>query len=67
MPEVKDSIKLTQYSHGAGCGCKISPMVLDKILKSNFAIKASRAVFAGPALTRLEELDAGVFPFQGIQ
>jgi selenide,water dikinase len=26
--------KLTQYSHGAGCGCKISPAVLDKILHS---------------------------------
>lgn len=25
-------IKLTQYSHGAGCGCKISPSVLDSIL-----------------------------------
>jgi selenide,water dikinase len=24
--------KLTQYSHGAGCGCKIAPGVLDKIL-----------------------------------
>ncbi|SDD62579.1 selenide, water dikinase SelD [Niabella drilacis] len=24
--------KLTQYSHGAGCGCKISPALLDKIL-----------------------------------
>ena len=30
-----DSIKLTQYSHGAGCGCKISPAVLDKILHSD--------------------------------
>ncbi|MBS1506754.1 MAG: selenide, water dikinase SelD [Bacteroidetes bacterium] len=29
------SIKLTQYSHGAGCGCKISPAVLDTILHSN--------------------------------
>jgi len=28
-------IKLTQYSHGAGCGCKISPKLLDSILKSN--------------------------------
>ncbi len=28
-------IKLTQYSHGAGCGCKISPKILDKILHSN--------------------------------
>lgn len=27
--------KLTQYSHGAGCGCKISPKLLDNILKSN--------------------------------
>lgn len=27
--------KLTEYSHGAGCGCKIAPKVLDKILKKN--------------------------------
>ena len=27
-----EPIKLTQYSHGAGCGCKISPAVLDSIL-----------------------------------
>ncbi len=25
-------IRLTEYSHGAGCGCKISPGVLDEIL-----------------------------------
>jgi selenide,water dikinase len=25
-------IRLTQYSHGAGCGCKISPKVLSEIL-----------------------------------
>lgn len=30
-----NEIKLTQYSHGAGCGCKISPSVLTTILKSN--------------------------------
>ncbi|MDD5373052.1 MAG: selenide, water dikinase SelD [Sulfurimonas sp.] len=29
-----EQIKLTEYSHGAGCGCKISPMLLDEILKS---------------------------------
>ena len=28
----KESIRLTQYSHGAGCGCKIAPGVLDRIL-----------------------------------
>jgi selenide,water dikinase len=33
MPDYS-AIKLTEYSHGAGCGCKISPKVLDKILKS---------------------------------
>lgn len=27
-------IKLTEYSHGAGCGCKISPKVLGTILES---------------------------------
>ena len=30
-------IKLTEYSHGAGCGCKISPMLLDEILKTNIS------------------------------
>ncbi len=29
-----NKIKLTQYSHGAGCGCKISPQVLSTILKT---------------------------------
>ena len=27
-----DPIRLTQYSHGAGCGCKISPKMLEEIL-----------------------------------
>jgi selenide,water dikinase len=27
-------IKLTQYSHGAGCGCKISPKILESMLVS---------------------------------
>lgn len=30
-----NDIKLTRYSHGAGCGCKISPAILSTILKSN--------------------------------
>lgn len=30
-----EKVKLTQFSHGAGCGCKISPSVLDVILKDN--------------------------------
>ncbi|MEO0899859.1 MAG: selenide, water dikinase SelD [Bacteroidota bacterium] len=30
-----EEVKLTQYSHGAGCGCKISPKVLSTILQSS--------------------------------
>jgi len=29
-------IKLTEFSHGAGCGCKISPKVLKEILGSSY-------------------------------
>lgn len=32
-----ENIKLTQFSHGAGCGCKISPQVLSSILETNLA------------------------------
>lgn len=28
-------VKMTEYSHGSGCGCKISPSVLDVMLKSH--------------------------------
>ncbi len=31
-------IKLAEYSHGAGCGCKISPAVLNVILESGIAL-----------------------------
>jgi len=30
-----EAIKLTQYSHGAGCGCKISPKLLKTILETS--------------------------------
>ena len=30
-------IKMTQYSHGAGCGCKISPKALTTILQTRIA------------------------------
>jgi selenide, water dikinase len=33
MDNTTNDIKLTQYSHGAGCGCKIAPAVLEQILK----------------------------------
>src|SRR4051812_33558476 len=30
-----DDIKLIEYSHGSGCGCKIAPAVLEEILKAH--------------------------------
>ncbi len=32
---MKKEVKLTEYSHGAGCGCKIAPKVLESILESS--------------------------------
>ncbi len=43
MPE----IKLTQYSHGSGCGCKISPKVLDSILKSSLVAPLDERLLVG--------------------
>ncbi|MCU0426283.1 MAG: selenide, water dikinase SelD [Candidatus Kapabacteria bacterium] len=37
ISQAQEPIRLTQYSHGAGCGCKISPAILDEILHSNEA------------------------------
>jgi selenide, water dikinase len=40
-------IKLTQYSHGAGCGCKISPKVLDSILHSEIQYPEAQNLLVG--------------------
>lgn len=42
-----DDIRLTQYSHGAGCGCKISPAVLDSILHSEVPKEFFSALLVG--------------------
>ncbi len=42
-----DPIKLTQFSHGAGCGCKIAPAVLDKILASNSSFSDNKKLLVG--------------------
>ena len=44
-----DPIRLTQYSHGAGCGCKISPKVLDTILHSQLPAFADPRLVVGNA------------------
>lgn len=42
-------VRLTQYSHGAGCGCKISPQVLDVILAGSGAQNLDPALWVGNA------------------
>ncbi len=44
---MNEPIKLTQYSHGAGCGCKIAPKVLDEILKSSIALPDNKNLLVG--------------------
>jgi len=34
-----EPIRLTQYSHGGGCGCKIAPAVLSQILANSGAAR----------------------------
>ncbi len=46
-PMTNDLIRLTQFSHGAGCGCKISPKILDKILHSNFTSPDNKNLLVG--------------------
>jgi selenide, water dikinase len=43
----KENVKLTQYSHGAGCGCKISPKILHGILKTDFAKDVDSKLIVG--------------------
>ncbi|MEO1449014.1 MAG: selenide, water dikinase SelD [Bacteroidota bacterium] len=45
--ESVDTIRLTQYSHGAGCGCKISPQVLDQILASGHQLLSDPNLLVG--------------------
>jgi selenide, water dikinase len=42
-----DDIKLTHYSHGAGCGCKIAPAVLEQILHTDVIKKSFPQLLVG--------------------
>jgi len=44
---MKEKVRLTQYSHGAGCGCKIAPSVLNKILKSDITYPSDTKLLVG--------------------
>ncbi len=40
-------IRLTQFSHGAGCGCKIAPNLLEQFLKTDFVAIADPNLLVG--------------------
>jgi selenide,water dikinase len=44
MNLVAEEIRLTQFSHGAGCGCKIAPKVLDEILQNTNAFRGDNLI-----------------------
>ncbi|WP_426114533.1 selenide, water dikinase SelD [Pseudomonas sp. DSP3-2-2] len=44
---MSEPIRLTQYSHGAGCGCKISPQVLEVILAGSGAQNLDPKLWVG--------------------
>lgn len=50
-------IQLTQYSHGAGCGCKIAPAVLETMLHSSLP----KSVFPQLLVGNESKDDAAVF------
>lgn len=44
---LNEPVRLTQYSRGAGCGCKIAPAVLDEILYSHVTYPADKNLLVG--------------------
>jgi selenide,water dikinase len=45
--ENSEPVRLTQFSRGAGCGCKISPKVLEEILLTDTATLPDRRLLVG--------------------
>lgn len=43
----QDPIRLTQFSHGAGCGCKIAPAQLEVILQSSIGSLSHPSLLVG--------------------
>lgn len=46
-PTNEPEIKLTQFSSGAGCGCKIGPAALQEILKTSLIFPADNNILVG--------------------
>jgi selenide,water dikinase len=45
--DIVEEIKLTHYSHGSGCGCKIAPSVLEEILKGSGSTQVFKKLIVG--------------------
>ena len=43
----EETTRLTQYSHSAGCGCKIAPRVLESFLKTDFVAPSDPRLLVG--------------------
>ncbi len=59
--EEKKAVRLTEYSHGAGCGCKISPAMLKQILGHG----ESGMDFPNLLVGNAESDDAAVYDLDG--
>ena len=44
---MNEPIRLTQYAHGAGCGCKIAPQVLEEILRATAPLRSDPRLLVG--------------------
>ena len=44
---MEEKIRLTQFSKGAGCGCKIAPQVLQEILKTSTPVSQHKNLIIG--------------------
>src|SRR5258706_3718419 len=58
MIEVKE-IRLTEFSHGSGCGCKIAPSVLEQILSKSEKKKFSKLLIGNESRDDAAVYDLG--------
>lgn len=58
-----DPVRLTQFSRGSGCGCKLAPDLLDRILRSDRAHFHDPRLLVGPATKD----DAAIYDLDGDQ
>ena len=47
MKQTPTKVRLTEYSHGAGCGCKISPSMLTDILVTRLNLEEDERLLVG--------------------